>query len=760
LIGRAKTSLKQRRPDRAIDDYSTALAISPNDAEALRARAGLLLRLGDAHGALFDVRRALALNPRDIRARVLEEQALQNQGELIAFPFSDSPLDLVFATTDIIANYEIAVASIIGCALAVIGNFRIGWRQKVEGGGSIARWLSVCTVVTLGCLSPLVIYTLLATGGRHDVTHVPFVLGFAVLGAVYGAVTLGPPLRVPGTKDPQPLVDDSQFLARLSEVSARLGVRPTPRARLLRTAGGQLQTMAWAGGIVAPSVYVTDGVMHRLRPEERDAIVAHELSHIANGSLWWYAAVMPVALTVATVLMPYYGALFAVLFGLAFWVGAKRIVSRCLEFDCDRRAANALGYCAMSSALAKVHAVSAVRTVGVRALLVYATATHPSLNMRLAALGRVAPADDRPDFDDALRQSRPHELASRTALFAWAGILALSLALGPFPTARWFGLAMLWLVTVTPLLLLLAGVKPQYRRDQRRAGQNLTFRQFALTTVVCAVALMGILWFERSELTVEFMAPLSLAVCVVTVLAGRSLSQQLDVRNKIAAAAAARDFERVVELARLHPRQVARRADLRCAVAMSAALTGDRPGAISELERLVVDRPKYAVGHHALFEFLLDAGDVGRAIQVAEQAAGRFPTDPVFQVQLARALRTQGRLDAAQAAVERAMQLEPDEAGAFAAATAIALDRGETNLARAHIQRALALSPGDPYALIRLADLVLKTGDDAAAYAAVKEAAAAIRANPFFVMASEAPRLEAALADKLHESVAEPEIVS
>ncbi len=760
LVGRANVWLKRNRPDRAIEDFTTALAMSPTNAEALRGRTRVRLQLGDADGALFDARRAIAIDPRDLKAHVLEEEARLEQDEPFGYPFLESPLDFVFTNPDSMVNFEIALALIVGCAVAVISSFRIGWRQKIEGGGSLARWFCVCSVITLGSLSPLVVGALLATMGRNDTTNIPVVLGFAVLGVAYGAMTLGPPLRVPGTKDPQPLVDDKQFLARLSEISARLGVHPTPRARLLRTAGGQLQTMAWAGGIVAPSIYVTDGVMHRLRPDEREAIVAHELAHIANRSLWWYASVVPFTLAVATVLVAYYGALFAVLFGLAFWVGAKRVFSRRLEFDCDRRAAEALGYRATSSALAKVHAVGPVRNAGIRSLLVYATATHPSLDMRLAALGRAAPADDRPDYDDSSRQSRSYERAARAALIAWVGILALSLVLGRFPAARWFGLALLWLVTVTPLLLLLAGVKPQYRRDQRRAGQNLTARQFVLAMLVCVVALAGVLWFKTSESTIEFMAPLSLAMCVLALLVGRSFSRNLEVRNKIVAAAAARDFQRVVELARSHPRQVARRADLRCAVAMSAGLAGDRPGAIAELERVAAERPKFAAGQQTLFEFLLDAGDTARATQVAEQAVRRFPSDPVFQVQLARALRCQGRLDDAQAAIDRAIALEPDEAGAFAAAAAIALDRGEPELAREHIQRALALSPGDPYVLIRQADLVLLTGDDAAAYAAVHEAVAAIRANPFFVMASEATRLEAALAGKLRETVAEPEIIA
>jgi Zn-dependent protease with chaperone function len=40
---------------------------------------------------------------------------------------------------------------------------------------------------------------------------------------------------------------------------------------------------------------VTDGLISRLDDDERDAIVCHELGHVANGSLWFLMALMPLA---------------------------------------------------------------------------------------------------------------------------------------------------------------------------------------------------------------------------------------------------------------------------------------------------------------------------------------------------------------------------------------------------------------------------------------------------------------------------------
>ena len=53
-----------------------------------------------------------------------------------------------------------------------------------------------------------------------------------------------------------------------------------------------MATQAFAGGLPAPSLAVTDGILHRLSASERDAIIGHELAHVANRSLWVLVSVV------------------------------------------------------------------------------------------------------------------------------------------------------------------------------------------------------------------------------------------------------------------------------------------------------------------------------------------------------------------------------------------------------------------------------------------------------------------------------------
>ena len=69
---------------------------------------------------------------------------------------------------------------------------------------------------------------------------------------------------------------------------------PVPVVRLWPSNTGSQQAQAFAGCLPAPQLVVTDGILHRLSAVECDAVVAHELGHVANGSLWLLTAVIPV----------------------------------------------------------------------------------------------------------------------------------------------------------------------------------------------------------------------------------------------------------------------------------------------------------------------------------------------------------------------------------------------------------------------------------------------------------------------------------
>src|SRR5690606_19645413 len=126
----------------------------------------------------------------------------------------------------------------------------------------------------------------------------------------------------------------NETIERLAE---KMGVKPPP-GLIVRSISGELETQAYACGFVSPCLVVADGVLHRFDPLERDAIIAHELGHQANGSLWWQLVLIPFSAVAGLFLSLVFSLPVVLSFTFAFWVGAYRVVSRMLEYDCDRRA--------------------------------------------------------------------------------------------------------------------------------------------------------------------------------------------------------------------------------------------------------------------------------------------------------------------------------------------------------------------------------------------------------------------------------------
>lgn len=403
--------LVQKQPERALDDFRAALDIDSDNVAALLGRASAYEMLGKADLARAERRRAMRRVNGVLGWRRWLSPLL---GPLLMF---DEP-----------AALAVVVAVPLAVLWAVLGaiNFLVGRRQRREGRGSLARLCWVAAVVALLQLSPLVTFLVIvwiARGRLDQWSAVPIAWCLCIF---WLAARMGPPLRRRSDRQPLPEVDDPEVLDRVAQLAATMRVAP-PVTRLLRSVGGPLPAQAWVGGLPAPSLVVSDGLLQRLPPDERDATIAHELAHIANHSLWWLALPAPLA-AVATVVVGS-GASVAVplAFGWALFVGLSRLVSRPIELDCDRRAARAAGFRAMAGAIKKIYAVHPVRNTGWISLLLYATATHPPRDRRLRALVEAAPPGDRPDVAGDPAPLRYHRLAERAALLVW--LLALPLAL-------------------------------------------------------------------------------------------------------------------------------------------------------------------------------------------------------------------------------------------------------------------------------------------------------------------------------------------
>src|SRR5262249_17040552 len=262
---------------------------------------------------------------------------------------------------------------------------------------------------------------------------------------------------------------------QVSRVARRMGVQPPP-VRLVGTLG-QLQAFAVTVSPLRPSLLIGDGILQRLGPAEVEAILGHELAHVANGSLWFLSTAFASSAALAVLLFGLaqrvaWSSPVLVLFGCWGFLGPLyAAVSRPNERWCDLRAARAIGFKAMSSALDKIHTTLPFSLSGWRSLLVHAVATHPSRAARLASLRRHAPAAEK----DALPFADPslplHDAVGWAAATVWLACVALSVHLLR-QGAVTAGLGVL----ILPGLLQLAALLAVFLPAQLAARRRLRFR--------------------------------------------------------------------------------------------------------------------------------------------------------------------------------------------------------------------------------------------------------------------------------------------
>jgi Zn-dependent protease with chaperone function/Flp pilus assembly protein TadD len=650
-------------------------------------------------------------------------------------------------------------APVLAGAWLVLAIFyvRVGWQQCREAQGTLVRLASVAAAMSLVALLPAWIWLAMLAyhaDGTPDPTFALLISGVSAL----GSARFFPRPHRASNKPPLPLVDDAQIVADINKIAASMQISP-PRVRLLATVGGALRVAAWVGGLPKPSLVITDGVVHRLSPVERNAIVAHEMAHIANHSLWMLAAILPVSCTAATIVGFSVPVGVSLAFGYAFFVGLKRIVSRPIEADCDRRAARAIGFAETISALHKMHALHPARNTGWISLIAYAWATHPSRDVRLSLLGRRASRESQTFdtaalMDESPRGFRLHKLFSWVGVAAWAAALVVSLGVAPnSPDAA---LWLLMCVGIAPGVALMFAVSAETKWAQRRLRVRSWRRRLTIVGAVLlfmAIAVVqAIFWPGLSDSPLAFFMLPGTIVAIAAIGVSR---RARGIHRRIYDALQERQFSLALQVGRDNCRLVSKKPSLRHALAVVEAICGNREFAIAELESLRQSHPSFAAPLLALCWIYFDEGDAERALDVARAAVMRWPKDPLPLDLEARALRRLGRLDEAQAAVEHSLRLDHDRGTAHALAAGLALDRADDPSARLLIQRAVEFDPGGLLVLIVRAEIELATGTRDNAQQAVQEAAAAIRANPFALCDSDLVKLEQQMARVNEEIPAE-----
>ncbi|HVY60980.1 MAG TPA: M48 family metalloprotease, partial [Planctomycetota bacterium] len=385
---------------------------------------------------------------------------------------------------------------VLVAALAVAGLVIFlarGERQRAEGGGTRGRLLAVAAGVTGLALVPPLAWLALVVAGR------PVPEEAAIVATIFGFATAGSLLHAPVPRLSHartlPLADDPALLARVAEIAARLGVAP-PRIRVLGSTSSALSALAWAGGLPAHSLVVTDGVLHRLSPAERDAVIAHEIAHVSTGSLWTLSAIGPTAGTAAigaaAALGSFPDAVEALIACLAAFLFLRTLVGRAIEVACDRAGARAVGFATMAAALDKIHAAHRIPGESRAARAFYALATHPPRAIRLARLREAAPESERAAIEVDAALAGQHEVARAAALAAWVVTLAVAFDLGSRPDAgwRWLGAGVLLAMLLAPVALARIAMRETLRRIRRRlAGAPVPGQRLAW--VALAVGVLG-----------------------------------------------------------------------------------------------------------------------------------------------------------------------------------------------------------------------------------------------------------------------------
>jgi tetratricopeptide (TPR) repeat protein len=358
-------------------------------------------------------------------------------------------------------------------------------------------------------------------------------------------------------------------------------------------------------------------------------------------------------------------------------------------------------------------------------------------------------------FEYSARLFWIHRTISCLALVAWLAVLVIAVVTNRDRSA--LAPVWLWCCACIPILPALFMATPEARRAQRRqrvntrAGLWRTLRLLTLITcamlvaVVVAVVLLSALDSKNSELE----------ALITGVICASALLLPVYFRRRgivpIRRALENHEFATAVQLGHARPKLLARNPQMAYTIAIVDAIHGDHEAGTRDLERLVVDYPRFALPRLGLCMLYLDRGDALRALAIAEAAEQGFSKDPLPSILKARALRRLARVAEAQESVSRALRLDPREAGAHAMQAIISLDLGQHVAAQSSLSHALDLAPGDAFVLVHAAEVRLALGTHTQADQAIREAIKAVRANPFSVLETEV----AWLSDQLRRSESE-----
>lgn len=548
-----------------------------------------------------------------------------------------------------------------------------------------------------------------------------------VLGqAVFAYRFLGQPFH-----QAEPVVDP-MLVRPLEEVAARAGLPKRPPLLRHRTLGA-LPAYAWVVRLQNPTVVVADGLVHRLTPPQVAAVLAHEVAHIASGSLWWLMLPAPLGATLALALMPWIGPFGALALALTLGLGLRRLVSRSTERLCDRLGAALSSAEAFREGLRRMHALHPMREGGWRGALAWGVAGHPHLSERLRALGGGATAE-----------AERHARVSRMAFAGWgAAVLSGGLPLLLAGEAGEPVAVGIWVLTALALVFAARlGARSTLARQGRLVPRRLPGRWVM-------VAGWGLL-LVGFALAALHLAPCVGLCCVLLGFVGMGFGELRArgvrrLRAGVGELLQGQDLEGAHRLGQASARALRRDPALRLDLALVALALGRREEGMAALEDLVQRAPRLVLAPLKLGSVLLGEAPE-RSLALGRLAVQRAPTEPLGWLLQVRALRRLDRSGEAQVAWKAAEALGIEDPGLPTQAAELALDRGDLEAARGWVAQARERGPGELDLLLVEARLALALGDRAAVAAWLGRAEALCADHPFVFADWRLAELRSALA--------------
>lgn len=717
----------QKRNDEALRLLAGVIDRDGSNWLALVARSQVRLEIGDQGGAIADSEAAIAVMSETIdggHVDLLERIDSNIFDADVNFQLLDSPEVLL----------GLAGLFSVGCFLLCL---RWGLRQKYEANGTWWQLLGVSAFVTTIWTIPVAVAAAM-TG--FNIGHPPGAVWWGFIGIFvffYIRGTMKPPNLTYVGKEALPECDSPEMLARVDRLSKRIGVA-TPTVRTQRAMNHASDSAAaFVGGLAPHSIVLYDTILSQLRDDEQDAIIGHELGHVANRSIWVYSAFPPLATSAMVILSFFGGGAFGVMTGSALRVGSFRLLSRWFEYDCDRRAALATSPEATARGLRRIYARHVLGKSGLLPDIVHSTSTHPSLNERIHAL-------------DELASSRAAGDGQSVAVSYDAGRVALCRKLVVFFASIWLYLTV-YGITATlvngdlliPMLALFAAVSGPFvfimlasrralriariRTTGRWRWSNLTLRRkFGVVSLAGVVVLMVMLGVWPESVTPDvpganrssaLVTAVALMISLVGILIGFSGTTTHSGKNAklaqaITGAVQRNDFDGVIEICRNNYDIVKHDKQLRYSGAAALLATRQVEKFIPYCEKIRGDFPHFPPPAISLATVYVDHGEPEKALQALRDIEKDLhKADPLPAVMSSRALVALGQLDEAKQQSDRGLELAPDDVSAMAQAALVAMAMSDFDEADRLIEQGSDLLPAEPLLIVARGERAMINGD-------------------------------------------------